>query len=298
MTEKFTLDFVGIGVERAASRWLFEQLREHPEICASKIKEVNFFSDRDLHWPEIKNLRYGRGLAWYQSHFSHCQNGVKGEFTPTYIYSPKAAKRIKKHFPKAKLIVSLRDPVERAFSHYLHVKSLALIGNISFEEALKSHDVYLDRGFYFKHLSHYYSLFPRDQIWVTLVEDIKKDPKKMIQSLYRFLGLKDINFKPQNLYRKSNVAVEPKLPILNYFLINTEYFFKKRGWDFPIKYLEAINIRKFAFWVADFANQEELKNYPEIKPETAESLRKEYLADIKKLEKLIDRDLSAWKMKS
>lgn len=294
-SENFRLDFMGIGAERSGTEWLYEALRDHPEICFSKIKEVNFFSDLDIHWPELKSPRYQRGWLWYERYFSHCQEGLKGEFSPTYLYSTKAAERIKKHFPKIKIIVSLRDPTKRTFSHYLHAQKLGLIGKISFEQALAENDVYIIRSSYYQPLKKYYSLFPASQIHVILLDEIRRNPKKTARDLYKFLGLKELDFAPPNLGQRVNVAIKPACSQLNQILIGFEYFFKRRGWDWPLRLIEESGLRQFGFWLGVKVNKKVIKEYPKMKKETEERLRKNFAKEINQLEKLIKKDLSSWK---
>ena len=115
------VDFIGIGAERSGTTWVSNCLNDHPEICFSKQKEIFFFNKLDRHFLKLENLRYKRGINWYKGFFNHCAPGaIKGEFTPTYLFCPYAPRRIKSYFPNVKIVVCLRDPVERAFSQYLH----------------------------------------------------------------------------------------------------------------------------------------------------------------------------------
>lgn len=293
--DKFRLDFVGIGAEKSATDWIASCLREHPEVCFSNPKEIHFFEEHDPHLLRIKNLRYARGLSWYKKHFSHCRGGLKGEFSPTYMYSKKTAKRIKKHFPKVKIIASLRNPVERILSQYLFDKRVGVIRDISFEQAIKQSDNYFEKGLYYKYLQNYYSFFPTNRILVILVDDIIKNPKKVTKSCYKFLGLKDINFAPQCLYKKINIAFQAGFPTLNYILLHAEYYLKKKEYRFLLRILEEVGIRRLAVRFDYYVNRKPLREYPKLNKNTAKRLRLNYLPDIIKLEKLLGRDLSFWK---
>src|SRR6056297_562433 len=108
--KEFNIDFIGIGAQKAGTSSIFHFLKEHPEICTSSKKEIHFFD---------KEYNYLKGIKFYRKFFNNCSSkNIKGEFTPRYIYHPKVAQRIKKYFPDVKLIVSLRNPIERAISHY------------------------------------------------------------------------------------------------------------------------------------------------------------------------------------
>lgn len=294
-TDDFTLDFVGIGAERAATSWIATVLREHPEVCFSKPKETHFFDDKDPHLFAVKSFRYEWGMDWYKKHFAHCKNAVMGEFSPSYLYRKVSARRIQKHFPNVKIIVSLRDPVERAFSQYLHDQQIGLIKNISFEKALKQYENYFEKGLHYKHLAFYYSLFPAGNILVLLVDDIKKNPKCEIAKLYKFLGLKGVDFVPESLNKKLNVASKGVFPALNNFLLHTEYFLRRKKCKFILKVLEDSGLRNIA-WSSFFVNKKPIRKYPKLNKKTEMRLRSAYSSDILKLEKLLKRNLSFWKI--
>ncbi len=296
MAEKnsFVLDFIGVGAEKSGTTWIAECLNNHPEAYVPAEKELYFFNEYDPHYLKVKNFRYGRGMEWYKKKFKSCNAGDKiGEITPTYLYCEKAAERIKKSFPDTKIIVILREPVARAFSQYIHDKRIGLIKDTSFEEAIKLHDNYIEKGYYFKYLSVYYGIFPSENILVLLNDDIKKDPKKTIQRIYQFLWLNDVGYIPEQLFKKSNASAKSRIPTLNYFMIHAEYFLKNKKL-FPIlKILEITGIRKLALRLRDL-NSTPLSEYPTIKTDTKKYLKNIYKDDIKKLEKLLNRSLKEW----
>jgi len=99
-------DFVIIGAQKAGTTALFDMFSEHPEISPSTVKEVHYFDSN-----------YERGEQWYRRHFDR---HIAGEASPYYLFYPPAHDRMKALIPKAKVIAILRDPVERALSHYDH----------------------------------------------------------------------------------------------------------------------------------------------------------------------------------
>ena len=295
---KFPLDFIGIGVDRGATYWVTECLRAHPEIQFAKQKEVGFFNEYDQHFLETKNPRYFRGMAWYATFFPERQKGkVMGEYTPTYIFTELAAKRIKENFPNVKLICTLRDPVKRAFSQYLHDISIGLLTNISFESTLKKHKAYYAKGQYARYLENYYKHFKKKQILILLVDDIKNNPEREVKKLYKFLGLKNVNFQPPELHNKTNSAAVARFPYINKLLLGGEVLMINKKMETIHKLLEDLGVRKFVFWLTYNLNRKHIKEdeYPKINPKTEKVLRKRYLKDIEKLEKLIGRNLKAWK---
>ena len=120
--------FIICGTQRGGTTTLYHYLKEHPQICMSEKKEVHYF-----------DLNYHKSLQWYESHFKDCQNKkVKtiGEASPFYMYLREVPERIDETLPDVKLIFILRNPVDRAYSHYWHEVKLG-VEYLPFEEAIK-----------------------------------------------------------------------------------------------------------------------------------------------------------------
>lgn len=193
--------FLGLGVEKAATSWIFACLYEHPEICIP-IKEIDFFSDSE---------KWKKGIATYQQIFhERCSNNTfQGEFSTSYFSHPKVANRIKQYFPKTKLLVCLRNPVDRAYSNYRNdIMAGTIPKEMNFKKALKAKDYYLDQGRYKKQFEKYFKCFFKDQFYIMIYEDIAKNPQEFIQNLFRFLKVDD-TFIPASLTKKINVSRTP-----------------------------------------------------------------------------------------
>jgi Sulfotransferase domain len=180
-------DFIGIGAQRTGTSWLYACLYEHPEICMPQ-KEINYFS-RDRNWR--------RGADWYERIFAECPpTAITGELSTSYLVDPDAPRRIRDRYPDARLFVSLRDPAERAFSSYLNdVAAGAIDAEVGFREALGERPGYVDGGRYAFHLRRYLELFPREQVFVSIFDDARRDPAAAVSAIYRFLGA-DPEFRP------------------------------------------------------------------------------------------------------
>lgn len=293
------IDFVGIGAEKSATRWIAKCLLEHPEVSLGSEpggSEIFFFNEFDPHLLQQKNPKYAWGIDWYLSHFDLSQKAVKkGEISPTYLYSKKTAKRIKKHFPDIKIIVSLRDPVERSFSQYLHDQKIGIMRPMSFKKALKKNKTYIEKSLYFKHLKNYYEIFGPDKIRTVLVDDIEKDAQKTISKIYKFLDLKNTAFEPMSLYQKQNVYRKARLQSLNYLLIHAEYVLKRFGLAGFVRLLENLGVRKIFYNFSAQVNTKSVFEKPKLDKKAAKKLYLKFKKDIEELEKLIKRDLSAWK---
>lgn len=279
-----TPDFIGLGVARAATTWIHKCLEEHPQICLPKSKSLNI-------------LLWRRDLFNYQFFFSHCQEHQrKGHIETSLFSSRKAPGSIRNRFPKAKLIVCLRNPIERLYSHYLLKKSR---GEPCGWEKLK------EMGLYSESLKRYLDIFPKEQILVLIYEDIQKNPLKFIQSIYRFLGVNS-EFVPQYLNQKINPTSKSRqrIPLMNRCnVIKTSHFLKQsdlgkkilatsRSIKFPrlINFIIQKNVQgDLALEVKPVAQK------PATLPETRACLQEFYKEDIAKLEKFIKRDLNFWR---
>lgn len=278
-TEDFKIDFIGIGTPRAATTWLSTCLKEHPEICLSKIKETNFFST---------DKKYEKGIEYYKSYFLE-KDKVLGEFSVEYLASKKAAHRIKKHFPNTKLIVNLRNPADRIYSLYWWNRGRLKEKAKNFEKALKTNKKYLEEGFCYNKLKEYYSLFNKNKIFVILLKDIKNNPSKVIKQLYSFLGV-DENYVPEPVDKLVNPSREIKYPWLA-SIVETVQFFYRRGIYFD--FLRKIGLHKKVVNLYENINRKNRK-YPAMNSKTRKKLIAYYKKDIKKTAKLINRDLSHW----
>lgn len=171
------VSFVGIGPGKSGSTWLYLALKSHPWICASNVKETNYFNDN-----------YDRGIKWYHNLFDDCDGRIAGEISNTYIFSPEVAERIYEYNPDMKIISILRDPVERAVSHYFF-----LIRNgekfDGFHDAVNRYPDLLDRGLYYKHLRPFLDRFERENIFIRIFDELKDDSEKFASDVFDFLGV-------------------------------------------------------------------------------------------------------------
>jgi len=201
-----------IGTQRGGTTSLYEYLAHHPDVVPPLGKELQYFS-----------VEHGRGEAWYRAHFpterSVERRRATGtgclvfEASPYYLFHPLAARRAATTVPGAKLIALLRDPVERAYSHYSHMKQRGL-EPLSFEDAVaaeperlagevermqadptyqsRAHRIwsYVSRGRYAPQLSEWLAHFPRPQLLVLKSEDLFADPGAAYARVLEFVGLR------------------------------------------------------------------------------------------------------------
>ena len=225
-------DFLVIGVMKGGTTSFFNYLTQHPQIHPPFRKEIKFF---DIH--------YLQGLDWYRAHFPmHFKmksGALTGEATPYYIFHPAAPERVAKVLPNVKLIVLLRNPVDRAYSHYNH---MLRVGRepLPFEEAIAReaerldgeaekiiadprystfkhlHYSYLARGRYIEQLEKWFALFPREQMLILPSEELYTSPATAYRKAVEFLGLSawepdDFSVYKQGAYEQMPVAVRQHL---------------------------------------------------------------------------------------
>jgi len=275
-------DFIGLGAQKAGTSWIYSCLCEHPQICMP-IKEIHFFS-RQRNWL--------RGYEWYEDIFAQCPQDAKtGEFSTSYLTNPIVPERIQQRYPEVKLIASLRNPLDRAYSNYLNdIKSGAVQRHISFEEALKNHPEYIEQGRYATQLRQYWQCFSGSQILVLVYEDCLHQPLDFMRSIYSFLGV-DSRFVPSMLHQKVNVSNMPRFVWIERSLIRLSGFLHNKGFYYLWWFAKRIG-------VANYIRRLNTHGIADTKTESSPSWRKilyERLeGEIYALEKMLGRKLLKW----
>ncbi len=274
-------DFLGLGAERAGTSWIYACLYEHPEICAPE-KELHFFS-RQRYWR--------KGFGWYESRFESCNPHQRvGEFSTSYLHHPEAPRRIHDRYPDVKLIVSLRNPVERAFSSYRNdIAAGDLPASTGFEEALEKRPKYVEIGRYASHLERYLERFARDQLLVLVYETSRENPGRFIRRIFDFLDV-DPGFDPSMLQRTVNPGRDPRVPGLSGLLNRVSRTFRSTSLLRPV------------WWLAKLSGLGTLlrrvNTDPEprrLSPSTRAELHREFAPDIDRLEDHLGVSLERWR---
>jgi hypothetical protein len=181
-------NFLYVGPDKAGSSWLHEMLLKHPDAYLTPAKDLYFF-DR----------YYDRGVEWYAAQFRGARGeSVVGEVCQDYLFHPEAAARIHATLNPVKIMVSLRDPVERAWSSYLYMRKHG-IGPDTFSEALRSRPELLEHGRYATGLDRFLALFPREMVHVALFDDLAVDPQGFLDAVTDFLDLDPLPLAPEDL---------------------------------------------------------------------------------------------------
>ena len=269
-------DVMGIGPARTGTTWLHAKLSGRVDLPRG-IKETKFFE------------RYhARGVEWYASLFQHC-NGDRpiAEICP-YLAAPQAPERIAEVIPNCKFIVTLRDPVDRMYSHYRMMRGYAFT-RLPVEEALKV-DRFLAQGsLYASNLERWFAVFPRSKFLITLYEDLRERPQAYLDCISDFIGIERVSLAGQRERRYSINSFDcaPRSFRLAQNARHLRIRLRERGWNRTVNLLARMGVWS---WCAGGG--------PKFLPLTREQdarFRELYLPQIEGLEKLVGCDLSTWK---
>ncbi|HDD62059.1 MAG TPA: sulfotransferase [Chloroflexi bacterium] len=249
-------DFIIIGAQKSGTTSLYYYLRQHPQLIPSYKKEVHFF-DGGLD-PNVDNFK--KGETWYRSHFplkrNTSSNQKSFEASPLYLFNPLAPQRIFEQVPEVKLIAILRNPIERAISHYFHEKqnnheSLPIYKALqSEEERLRPiiekedyknicfiHHSYKSRGLYHEQLKRYFDYFPKSNILVISSQALFTDPSDTLRRVFRFVGV-DTEFTvtdlaPRNI-GSNRSRIDPSVYdyLEKYFRSHNQLLYELMGEDY------------------------------------------------------------------
>ena len=286
-------NFLIIGAMKSGTTALYYYLEQHPEIYMSPVKEPNFFSSQ-----EQENAADAvTNIGTYQ-HLFRGGSGKKalGEASHSYLYEPRAAAEIKRYVPEAKLIAILRNPIDRAYSHFLHMVRTGMEPLDDFAQALREEEVrihkertfqdYIGRGLYYQQLKRYFGIFPQEQVRVYLYEDLSGAPISTVQDAFRFLKVDD-SFVPDVSLRR-NVSGQPKYKTLDGLLRRQS----------RIKHAAKIYLPARMRWrlskTFDDLKTRNLAEPPPVQSKVRRHLIGVYREDILKVQELIHRDLSGW----
>lgn len=247
-------DFLLLGAQKCGTSFLFNRLSRHPNVEPAVVKEVDFFSKH-----------FDRGVGWYRSCFPARADGepsLSWEASPNNLFYPHAARRAAEVVPDARLIVLLRNPVDRAYSHYHHQVRLGHETLPTFEEALEAEEArlrgkrdrmlrdegylppefprfsYRARGVYADQLEEWYGHFGEEQLLVVKSEDLYGSTPETVAEIVRFLGLPV--WKPEAARLARGAPKHPREPmdpatrerLERYFEPHNRRLYERLGRDF------------------------------------------------------------------
>lgn len=290
-------DFYIVGAAKSGTTSLWYYLGQHPNVYMTKeigVKELSFFCDD-----------YGiKTLSEYSSYFNLAKpNQLIGEVCHTYLTSSESAKLIKRHNPNAKIVIVLRNPVDRAYSLYNWMVAEGYEFATTFEKALKLENQrisdpdfktnsnyptyfrnyhYFSSGLYSEQVRLYLEVFGKDNCHIISFDELRISLSSVLEELLNFLGLRSDYVYNREVQNISKTVKSPRLQYFLYrkFLYITSYFLPEKI---------AVPIRNKLIKI-NTSSKLPLK----MKKQTRENLQLAYKDDIQILEKLIDKDLSSW----
>ncbi len=296
-------NFLIVGAAKSATTSLWQNLRQHPEIYMHPRKQLNFYAfegqEPRFRGPApLDESRYDiRTIEQYETAFAGAgRERVVGEASNLYLYSPTAAERIRKHAPDTKIIAVLRHPAERAYSRFLQLVLSGRESITDFARALREEEArvaegwwpefhYLRAGLYDQQLSRYRDHFPDEQIRVYLYEELSEDMPSVLVEIFDFLGV-ERDFEPDADIRYSASGIPAKKTVhwslqrLRSIRPLAERLLPKACTDGLARRFSEIHRKNLA--------------KPKMSAEARALLLAGYHDDTRRLEKRINRDLSAW----
>lgn len=295
--------FLIIGAAKAGTTALYHYLLQHPEVFMSPLKETNYFAMTEgvppsFSGPGSDELNRDSIYRWsdYKALFDNAGDALAiGEASPRYMFTQEAAARIQHRLPEVRLVSILRDPAERAFSHFMMRKRDGTEPEKTLREAVADEPrrlrkgwgagLYALPGFYAEQLEPYFTLFAREQIRVYRYEDFVNQPGALMGDLYEFIGV-DPGFMPDMSVTPNESGII-RNPLLRLLWTHTH------------------RIRRLVRPVISRDMRQQVSGYftsrPKIRSSLSEEMHAELLSlyedDILKLEVMLDCDLSSWRMR-
>lgn len=284
MNDKMPTLFV-VGAAKSGTTTICHLLNQHEHVFFPEIKEPHFFC-----YEEIKNNYYYKSpiysnLNQYLNLYTQAnKNQILGDGTVHYLYYPKTAQNIYTLSPNAKIIIIIRNPIDRAFSHYL-MDIKTGVHNNSFLEILKNKEKYekfyieyVELGLYSKQIQKYIDIFGKKNVKIFTFEKMKNEMPKLINDILSFTNLKeknDIDFnEKKNTYKKPNILVK--------------WLYKNRRIRLFIRDILPQKVITFIYKLFFSFNK------PKIDNESKQILSNIYKNDIIETSRLINIDLSTW----
>lgn len=308
-------NFFLVGTVKGGTTALHRYLSSHPQVFVSPIKEVNFFSKDAIH-PEnfsddykhdvsVDIEKYLSGDMAYPIHIAHITDEktyIKlfdkaqdecaiGEMSLSYLLYDGVAEKIKSYNNDAKILMILRNPSDRAFSQYImNLKQGKILKTNFIEEIVKDEKAfpsgwganhqYLYIGKYYNQVKNYLEVFPKEQVKVLLYDDFLTNPQKVLSEMFSFLGVSnDLIIDSKQKYNESGLS---RFPRINYFLNQTGI----------LQYAKQILPYSWRGFIKTLFYTQ--KNLPKLEKNDRKWLIEYYREDILALQKLINKDLSAW----
>jgi len=292
-------NFLVVGAAKSGTTSLYAYLAQHPDVYLCPVKEPCFFSDG--------NPRLVRTNWEYEALFdTRTSEKAVGEASASYLYDPEAPKKINALINGVKIIIILRNPINRAYSQWGQIFYQLGYEKLSFEEALLVEDTrislgkfnedspfyygfyhYFHMGLYYEQVKRYFDTFNRERVQIHIFEEFIKDPEKTCKEIFSFIGV-DPGFIP--LIEKHNMAASFRFGFLHKLLLSPPPILSKVYQALPMR------SKLFIYDVARSLFRMNLQDMsrPPMEKSIRDRLMVRYRENIHQLEGLLGRDLSLW----
>ncbi len=270
-------DFIAIGPPRTGTTWLYRALAGRVGLPRDT-KETDFFS-----------AHYAKGMEWYLEFFRGCKAELPmGEISPNYFAAPQAPERIAKEIPGCRIICTLRDPVDRLYSFYRLMRHNGWT-RATMAELAESATPATEGSRYAYYLARWRERFGAERVLVVLYDDLERTPQRFLDTICGFIGIAAVALEGSPLLGKrvNSVTRGPRIALL------AEQAWRLRRWLQERKAGTAITmLRKAGVWRFSFRGGGE---FGPLDPALDRRLRERFRPEVEALEKMLGRDLSAWK---
>jgi hypothetical protein len=288
VAEELWPNFFIVGARKCAVTSLYFYLKNIPGVYMSPIKELYYFAPNS-----VRSKRWNK--EEYLGYFKNAKGHIAiGEATPIYLWDPDAPKVIHQTIPHARIVMSLRDPLERAYSQYLMSTKFVTKKSSFYDELIQSYKkqekvhgistLYVELGMYYDQVKRYFDIFGREQVKVLIFEEWLQDPVKYVNEVLAFLG---VNYKVTEISGHYNPDSVPRSPLSVWPFVffrwlrtkNINFYKILQRWRFPTSY----KVEKVLFKAR--------KERPKMDPRAVKFLQDIYHDDVPKLELLLGRSL-------
>ncbi len=294
-------NFLVIGAAKAGTSSMYQYLKQHPSVYLTPMKETNFFAleGEDIHsfkyaWARPDALlRSITEIDGYRKQFNQVAGETAlGEICPSYLYLPNTPRNVARYIPDTKIVAILRNPVDRAYSHYLELVRQGR-ERLDFKSAIMAEKqrtvehwfwdyFYVDMGNYSRQISRYLEYFPRNQVKVYLYDDLASDTQAVVNDVLEFLGLSLISVDLSQKYRSR-------------WLPRTQWMLSLYDGSHPVKsvFKRVLPMRWRNTMKEQYRRLISVKP-PQMDPSVRRELLEIYAGEIDVLQTVVDRDLSEW----
>ncbi len=240
-------DALIIGPMRTGTTWVYEYLKARGDVCLPLGVKETFFFDQ----------RFEKGLDWYSAHFRHFDPQKHRrivEVAPSYFHNEEATKRIKAVLGTPRLVVIIRDPIERSISHYRHLRRRGLVTE-SFMQAANKFPEIIDASRYSKYLARWEAVFGKGAISLLWYDDLRNAPDKFVEALCKILSLPIYPTPTTLLHKKINPAGDPPSFRLARIGKRVGDWLRERRIYAPIEFAKALGVKRLLFGTGEGAEK-------------------------------------------